>query len=183
MNRRRMMMLQQKKDYLEGCRYSVTPANYTYRLGVQWVADDIVRIYHTQYGFMGPSVAARTIFSASSPTQSTSLKVVMGEIKAPLPYVELNKKYKLTMELIKVDKNTATATNDGTFNIGFGRGSSNYSSMGMKISEMVEGVVFEMKRGPVSDANYLVGGAAFEAENADLLWDFTFKVKVEEVKQ
>lgn len=180
MFRRRLInSISKKVDYLEGFRLDCTPGSSTYRLGVKWLLDDTVRIYHTTAGFMGPNKAARIIF-AQTASQSTSLGVVMSSIKTPLPYIEMGKTYQLTMELVEVGKNTATVDNDGTFTVGFGKGS-NYSSKSLNLSEMVVGSKFEISRIYVNSNSY-PGGAGFEITNSDLLWDFTFKVKVEEVK-
>ena len=177
--RRLISSLSKKIDYLEGRRISQAPGASTYRLGVQWLTDDLVRIYHTQSGFMGPNKAGK-LFINDVNAHSSSLGVAMSNIKTPLPYIETGKTYRLTMELIEVTKNTATVDNDGVFTVGFGKGS-NYSSKSLNLSEMVVGAKFEISRIYVNSNSY-PGGAGFEPTNPDLLWDFTFKVKVEEVK-
>lgn len=181
MFRRRLInSLTNKVDYLEGKRVSMASTNSSYRLGVQWLTDELVRIYHLTGGFMGPQKAGKIIFGDSS-AHSSSLGVAMSSgIKTPLPYIKIGKTYQLTMELIEVTKNTATVDNNGNFTIGFGKGS-NYSTKAFNLSEMVVGTKFEISRIYVNDNSY-PGGAGFEPTNPDLLWDFTFKVDVKEVK-
>lgn len=166
-------------DYLEGKRVSMVASNQNYRLGVEWLSDDTVRLYHITSGFMGPQQAGKIIFGDKS-THSSGLGIAMNSgITTPLLYTEIGKTYKLTMEIIEVNRNTATADNDGKFYIGFGKGGS-YTSKNYQISDMVVGTKFEITR-TYSNSNNYIGGAGFESQNPNLLWDFTFKVKVEEV--
>lgn len=180
MFRRRLINSVSKKvDYLEGKRVSMSAVNQSYRLGVEWLTDELVRIYHITGGFMGPQQAGKIIFGDSS-AHSSSLGVAMSSgVKTPLPHIKIGKTYQLTMELVEVAKNTATIDNDGKFTVGFGKGS-NYSTKAFKLSEMVMGAKFEISRIYVNSNNY-PGGAGFEPTNPDLLWDFTFKVNVKEV--
>ena len=178
--RRLISSISKKIDYLEGKRVSMSATNSSYRLGVEWLSDDTVRLYHLTSGFMGPQQAGKIIFGDSS-AHSSSLGVAMSSgIKTPLPHIKIGKTYQLTMELVEVAKNTATIDNDGKFTVGFGKGS-NYSTKASNLSEMVVGTKFEISRIYVNSNNY-PGGAGFEPTNPNLLWDFTFKVKVEEVK-
>lgn len=178
--RRLISSISKKIDYLEGKRLSMSATNQSYRLGVEWLSNDTVRLYHLTAGFMGPQQAGKIIFGDSS-AHSSGLGIAMTSgIKTPLPYIKIGKTYQLTMELVEVVKNTATVDNDGKFYIGFGKGS-NYTSKSLNLSEMVVGAKFEISRIYVNSNNY-PGGAGFEPQNPALLWDFIFKVKVEEVK-
>lgn len=177
--RRLISSLSKKVDYLEGKRVSMSATNQSYRLGVEWLSDDTVRLYHLTAGFMGPQQAGKIIFGDTS-AHSSGLGVAMTSgIKTPLLYTEIGKKYKLTMEIIEVNRNTATTDNDGKFYIGFGRGSA-YTTQKHNISNMIVGTKFEITRTYSSSYSY-IGGAGFEPNNPNLLWDFIFKVKVEEV--
>lgn len=180
MFRRRLInSISKKVDYLEGKRVSMVATNQSYRLGVEWLSDDTVRLYHINSGFMGPQQAGKIIFGDKS-THSSGLGIAMKSgITTPLLYTEIGKTYKLTMEIIEVNRNTATADNDGKFYVGFGNGS-DYSSQNFQISNMVVGTKFEITKTYINSSTY-VGGAGFEPQNPNLLWDFIFKVKVEEV--
>lgn len=177
--RRLINSISKKVDYLEGKRVSMAATNQGYRLGVEWLSDDTVRLSHLTSGFMGPQRVGKIIFGDSS-AHSTSLSVAMSAgITTPLLYTEIGKTYKLTMEIIEVNRNTATADNDGKFYIGFGNGDA-YSSQNFQISNMIVGTKFEITRTYSSSSTY-IGGAGFESNNPNLLWDFIFKVKIEEV--
>lgn len=180
MFRRRLInSISKKVDYLEGKRVSMAAGGSSYRLGVQWLSDDTVRLYHITSGFMGPQQAGKIIFGDKS-AHSSGLGIAMNTgITTPLLYTEIGKTYKLTMEIIEVNRNTATADNDGKFYIGFGKGGA-YTSQNFQISNMVVGTKFEITR-TYSNSSTYIGGAGFEPQNPNLIWDFTFKVKVEEV--
>ena len=177
--RRLISSISKKIDYLEGKRVSMSATNQSYRLGVEWLSDELVRIYHLTAGFMGPQQAGKIIFGDSS-AHSSGLGIAMKSgITTPLLYTEIGKTYKLTMEIIEVNRNTATADNDSRFRVGFGNGT-NMSTQDFQISNMIVGTKFEITR-TYSNSSTYIGGAGFEPNNPNLLWDFTFKVKVEEV--
>lgn len=179
MSRRRLMMLQQSKpDLLEGCRIDNLSG---YKVHAIWLDNNTVELKHTSAGFMGPNTAALN-FIGTSRKQSTGVGSAMDTVA--LPTVELGQTYKLTLTVIDIIKNTATAENDGELSIAMGRGGGGTTSfivsVNAKFSELQIGNKFELVKAYNSTV-YPIAGAAFGFSNPNLLWNIKFKVDFEEV--
>ena len=172
MNRRRMMMLSLKKDLLDGYRHSWKSAH---TVTTNWLADDVLQIYHTWHTFSGPESMGMSIFGSE---QKASTAIGLAISKTPMETLDVSKTYRLTLTVIEVAQNTATAENDGVFSLTFGPYSSS-TKASVNLSEIVVGTKLELTR----NANTLsyIGGAAIGATGPSLQWDFKFKVEFVEV--
>ena len=86
MSRRRMMMLQlSKPDLLEG--YRSNNMGGVYSVYIKWLDNSIVQMYHTAWGFQGPSTVAKGFINTT--VSSTGYGAVLGT--TPMNTVELGK--------------------------------------------------------------------------------------------
>lgn len=171
-----MMMAQQSKlDLLEGYRYDNVDGRY--EVYIKWLDNSTLHIYHTVNGFGGPNYCGKAFIGGNA--SSSSYYYVFPS--TPMSTLELGKTYKLTLTVIEVTTNTATAENDGTIILGIGK-LNNYSIRGeIKNSDLKVGSKFEATNTYVNSYDCITG-AAFDFSNPALKWDFKCKVDFEEVK-
>ena len=181
MLRRYAMMAAQKVDLLEGYRLN---HNSGYRVNVSWKDNNTLRAWHTTSGFMGPNYAA-VCFIGNKTNASTGYGAALLGVGSALTTLEYGKKYKLTLTVLEITKNTATTDNDGNLKVALGRGGGSTTSYAtyttIKFSELEVGTKIEVIKAH-SNTTYPITSACIEVSNSALLWDITFKVEFEEVK-
>lgn len=178
MSRRRMMMqiIENDIDYFEGYRNNQLSGEY--KLYAEWLNKDTVNLRHPVAHCNGP-VGARLPFiceEENRPGAQVASYIMDG---TAIPTLEDGKTYRFTATVTKVNSNTATPSADGGFYIGCGR-NGKYAGWvdNYPISSITVGTSFEMEFTISSTVQVAV---FYFGSNGEVIWDFDFKVKLEEV--
>ena len=174
MSRRRMMMQQlitNVVDYLEGYRLSYRSS---YKIESVWQNNNTLTLKHTSSGFMGPSAAYQR-FIGDSQAKSTSVHDTMSN--TPLATVDTTKCYRLTLEVLRINSNSATDESSGDLIIAIGK-KNGYQSASIPLCDIVVGTKIVVE---TPYPSYTICCGVFGSNNSAAIWDFDFDVKFEEV--
>lgn len=175
MSRRRMMMLQLIKnavDYLEGYRLSYRSV---YKIESVWQDNNTLTLKHTSAGFMGPTSAYQCFFGASTGHGQSVFAVLAG--KTPLTTVDINKCYRLTLTVLRVNSNSATDESSGNLIISIGK-QTGYVTVDTPLCNIAVGTKIVVE---TPEPSYTICAGVFGSNNANTIWNFDFDIKLEEV--
>lgn len=175
MNRRRIMMLQQKVD--SGIEIPTKyQRNYeVYYSPISW-NNGTVTLAHTRYGFGGPAQVFIQFIGPQNKYAHDMAQAFSVESTPLMDFLDSTKRYKLTLTVINVNQNTSTDNTEDIFTLAIGKRNARYSKE-VNIKDIKAGTKIEV------EMTYATGFccAVFGITAGSALWSFDFDVKIEEV--
>ncbi len=175
MNRRRMMMqmLAEADNGIEmSDEYKRSFSIYNQR--ATWL-ENIVRLEHYSGGYAGPAQGYLQLIGRENKFgQNTSM--AFSANSTTLDFLDRTKCYRLVLEVVKVNNNTATDSTTDNLTVAIGTRENQYSQT-LNIKDIVVGTKIEIEMTAATG----FGCAVFGSTVGSAIWSFDFKYSLEEV--